>query len=242
MNYSNEYSSKVAVLSLGFNLHPSRIPHLRAAIVERVGLANSLFHGHDNSNSKSKYTNKTALIQYSIDRGQAQIIGVKDGKEAILKCLLPVYSGRLTIGGEEYHSQNWKISMFDFCPKISDFYTTFGLYKWIALNKENYLNWKFLNSNETARRVLLNKCLTEHLKIIGDLFLPKEETSKILARILRIDNVKMIRWHGTNLITFSVIAESNLNLFENLCVGKCRSFGFGQVLSESKYKALVSKK
>ena len=230
----------VTTLQFPFQLHPARIPNFRAAIVEQVGLGHYLFHGHDNSEPGTvKYSNDYPLIRFAVRKGRAQIIGIGAGADAIIRHLLPVIPTTLVVAGQPCDTVGYRLSTGFFDTKILSEYREFGLYQWIALNGENYTAWKAHESNEGARRLLLDRCLTGHLRALAETAgLEWQQRSRIVARTLRLDNVKRISWHKTKLVGFNVVAEANFMPYYGLGLGRCHSFGFGEVCSENQYRIL----
>lgn len=231
-------------LQFPFPLHPGLIPNFRAAIVEQIGLGHQLFHGHDNSEQGvTKYSNEYPLIRFAIFRGRPQIIGMGAGARAIIQHLLPAIPDTLVIAGQPCDTTGWKLKTSHWEPEVLSEYQSFGLYQWVGLNKENYEAWKAHDGKESARRLILDRCLTGHLRALAQAAgLDKQQRSRIVARVLRQDRVKKIEWHGTKLIGFDVVAEANFVPPYGLGLGRCHSFGFGEVCSERGYAALTDLK
>jgi hypothetical protein len=234
----------LTTLQFSFQLHPSLIPNFRAAIVEQIGLGHHLFHGHDNSEQGvTKYSNEYPLIRFAVRNGRAQIIGMGQGADAIIRHLLPVLPETLLIADQPYETVSYSLKTARWEPEILPEYRSFGLYQWIALNKENYEAWKAHEHSEGARRLILDRCLTGHLRASAQAAgIGKQDRSRIVARVLRQDKVKRIQWHGTKLVGFNVVAEANFVPPFGLGLGRCHSFGFGEVCSERGYKALATSK
>lgn len=231
----------LTTLQFPFPLHPHQIPNFRAAIVEQVGLGHHLFHGHDNSEQGvTKYSNEYPLIRFAIRKGRAQIVGIGAGADAIIRHLLPVLPDTLVIAGKPCDTIGYFLKTSRWEPEVLAEYRSFGVYQWIALNKENYEAWKVHEHSEGARRLILDKCLTGHLRAAAQAAgIGKEQRGRIVARVLRQDKVKRIKWHGTKLVGFNVVAEANLVPPFGLGLGRCHSFGFGEVCSERSYGALA---
>ncbi|MFT6001177.1 MAG: hypothetical protein ACI81P_003646 [Neolewinella sp.] len=234
----------LTTLNFPFKLHPALIPNFRAAIVEQIGLGHHLFHGHDNSEQGvTKYSNEYPLIRFAVRKGRAQLIGIGAGADAIIRHLLPVLPDTLVIAGQPCDTIGYFMKTSRWEPEVLPEYRTFGVHQWIALNKENYLAWKAHEHSEGARRLILDKCLTGHLRALAQTAgLDKEQRSRIVARVLRQDKVKRITWHRTKLVGFNVVAEANFVPPFGLGLGRCHSFGFGEVCSEGSYRALNARK
>jgi hypothetical protein len=231
----------LTILNFPFQLHPGLIPNFRAAIVEQVGLGHHLFHGHDNSEQGvTKYSNEYPLIRFAIRKGRAQIVGMGPGADAIIRHLLPAIPDTLVIANQPYDTVGYFLKTARWEPEVLSEYQSFGLYQWIGLNKENYEAWKQHEGKESARRLILDKCLTGHLRASAEAAgLSKPQRGRIVARVLRQDKVKRMKWHSTKLVGFNVVAEANFVPPFGLGLGRCHSFGFGEVCSENSYRALT---
>lgn len=234
----------LTTLNFPFKLHPALIPNFRAAIVEQVGLGHHLFHGHDNSEQGvTKYSNEYPLIRFAVRKGRAQIVGIGPGADAIIRHLLPVLPDTFIIADQPYDTIGYFLKTSRWDPKILTEYQTFGIHQWVALNKENYEAWKAHEHSDGARRLILDRCLTGHLRAAAEnAGISKKDRFRIVARVLKQDKVKRIKWHGTQLVGFNVVAEANFILPYGLGLGRCHSFGFGEVCSKGNYGVLNGNK
>ena len=234
----------ITTLTFPFLLPPHQIPNFRAAIVDQIGSGHHLFHGHDNSEpGVTKYSNAYPLVRFAIHKGRAQIIGTGPGADAIIRHLLPAIPSTLMVAGQPHQTDGWSLANQSWQPELLSEYRTFGLYQWLALNANNYTEWKKLEGKDSARRLLLDRCLTGHLRAAAESAgFDAPQRQRIVARTLRQDRVKKINWHGTQLIGFDVVAESNFLPPFGLGLGRCHSFGFGEICSERVYAMLTKKK
>jgi len=235
---------QIVTLQFPFQLHPGLIPNFRAAIVDHVGIGHHLFHGHDNSEQgKTKYSNAYPLIRFAVRKGFAQIMGMGEGCDAIIRYLLPAIPSTFVIAGRPYDTAGWRMNTYEWEPLILPEYRSFSLYQWVALNKGNYKSWKEYVGNDGARRLILDRCLTGHLRALAETCgLDQPSRQRIVARVLQQDRVKKINWHGTRLVGFDVVAEANFQPPLGLGLGRCHSFGFGEVCSPTAYAALTNVK
>jgi hypothetical protein len=234
---------QITKLSFRFALHPGEIPKFRAAILGCLGLGHKLFHGFDNSvPGQTKYSNQYPLVNFGVYKGRGQITGMGPGADAIIRFLLPVLPTELYIGDRACATTDYGLKVSNWDAQIMDEPYTFGLYRWMALNKKNYQDWKKLEGNEAARAMLLGRCLTGHLRACAEAADSRLDRQAIEAEILQVDKVKMIRWHGAQLVTFNAIACANFIPPFGLGIGRCHSFGFGEVCGEKAYGHLTRPK
>ena len=230
----------LTTLSLPFPLHPADIPKLRAAIIGSLGYGHTLFNGFDNSEQgKEKYANVYPLVEYGVHKGKARILGIGAGADAIVRHLAPNLPDQLLIGERYVETRPFRLEVDDWRPDILPQQYTFGLHRYVALNKKNYRAWKALEGNEPARRELLSACLTGHLRALAETAAPELNRKQIKARVLQVDKVKRIKWHGTQLVAFDLVACANFIPPFGLGLGRCHSFGFGEVCNQQRYNHLA---
>lgn len=234
---------QLTTLTFNFSLHPGNIRAFRASIVEVVGLGHHLFHGHDNSVAgEIKYSNAYPLIRFGVRKGRACITGMGEGADALLRYLVPILPDTLLIAGKPCATTDWRIENRQWTPELASGYCTFGIHQWMALNKNNYTAWKKYADNAGAQRLILDRCLTGHLRALAENSNPALDRSMIVARVLQQDRVKKIQWKNNDFVLFNVIAEANFMPPFGLGLGRCHSFGFGEVCSERSYQALQQKR
>jgi|GEM_PF-1133444 hypothetical protein len=234
---------KIVSLTFNFQLHSGNIRGFRAAIVETLGLGHHLFHGHDNSEpGVIKYSNAYPLIRFCIHHGRPRIMGMGDGADAVQRHLLPALPDTLYIQGETYDCSDFELERDQWQPSLSGEFQTFYLYQWIALNKKNYNLWKVTEGEPYVRRALLDQAVTGHLRALAENTDLTIDRNQIVAKVMRQDRVKKISWHGTQLIGFDVQVMANFIPHLDLGIGRCHSFGFGEVCTENTYNKLTKSK
>lgn len=230
---------KITSLTFSFQLHAGDIRGFRAAIVEVIGLGHHLFHGHDNSEQgKTKYSNQYPLIRFAVQRGRPQIIGMGAGADAIRRHLIPLLPDQLMIQGKSYDCLEYELTNKEWIPELRETTETFGLYRWIALNKPNYEIWKTYEGEEVARQALLCSAVTGHLRALAENAAPELDRNQIVGKVVRVDKVKKVSWHGTQLIAFDALVSSNFVPYWGLGLGRCHSFGFGEACSQAYYERM----
>lgn len=228
-------------LTFPFSLHPGDVRGFRMAINEILGDGHSLFSGHDNSKpAGQQFTNAYPLIRFGVYKGKARITGMGKGADAIVRYLLPVLPDTLTFANRTQDTSRYDLRMQTWDPELTDQSYTFGLHQWIALNKANFQEWKKLEGKDNAREMLLSRCLTGHLRALAETVAPRIDRSTIVAEVLQVDRVKKMTWYHTPLIGFDLIAKANFIPKYGLGLGRCHSFGYGEVCGEKDYHHLTS--
>ncbi|MEM7571696.1 MAG: CRISPR-associated endonuclease Cas6 [Bacteroidota bacterium] len=231
---------QLSTLTFNFPLHAGEIRAFRAAIIGSLGYGHTLFNGFDNSiPGEQKYANTYPLVRYTVHKGRARIMGMGKGADAIMRHLLPVLPDQLLIGQRYCPTDAYDLRVKSWEPEILTEPYTFGLYRYLALNQKNYQHWKALESDEAARAMLLSSCLTGHLRALAETVTPELPRQMIEAQILKVDEVKRLQWHGNHFVGFNLVACANFIPPFGLGLGRCHSFGFGEVCGKRTYQHLA---
>jgi hypothetical protein len=231
---------RILTLSLQLPLHAGDIPGFRAAIIELMGAEADPFHGHNNAaDATDPYLRAYPLVQYAVRRGRATLIGIGEGADALRQLLLPRLPQALFFAGEPRPilGMNFQERVFEW--KFLETPESFGLSGWLALNAENYQEWK-TDTDHDERIALLSRALTGHLRAMAER-LQVPDYKAIHAAVLRVDNQKRVQWHGTDLVRFDVLAEANIALPFGIGLGRAAAFGFGELLSEPEFERRLSR-
>ena len=225
---------QIITLSLNLPLHPGNLRAFRKAIVECVGIENELFHNYNNSDTGKPYNHfDYPLIQYQVYKGKARIIGLGKGAEEILTKLLPQLPPQLTFQHKTYNITGYNLNRAEHEWEILAQPKTYGLYGWIALNKENYIKWKATPLHED-RLNLLSRVFTGHLRAMNNLAgIPDKEL--IIGEVLEVYNQKRSKYHGNNFVRFHARVASNLNLPIGAGIGRLAASGFGEIQTEANF-------
>jgi len=226
---------QLLTITLPCPLHPGNIPAFRSAIIELVGQEQHLFHNHDNRQPGADHHHYGyPLIQYQVRRGMATILGLNEGVQAIEQYLLPRLRPELEFAGQTHTLEGYHLHPHEYALQLSERPQVFGLQGWLALNTENYSRWK-ATEDEVERKKILSSALTGHLRSLMETLGTVAWRSLVEARVLQVDQQKCIQWHGTELVRFDVLAESNLRFPAGIGIGRVAAFGFGEVMSEKAY-------
>lgn len=219
---------QIVTLSLDIPLHPGDLPGFRAAVSELAGFEHTLFHNHRTDRSDTDRDWGFPLIQYTVRRGRAVIIGMEAAADLLIAQLWPRLKGTLHFAGRDYTLLRKHLSEEDYDFQILSTPKPFALRGWLALNAEAYATWKAEQHSEPARLAILSRALTGHLRSMAEtLSLP--DFKSVEARIWQVDGQKKIKWHGVDLIRFDVQAEANILPPSGIGIGRAAAFGFGEV-------------
>jgi hypothetical protein len=223
---------QITTLSLDLPLHPGDLPAFRACIADLVGPEQHLFHNHRPDREDTDRDWAYPRIQYAVRRGRAAIIGMDAGAEALSRYLLPKLDGSLHFAGREHPLTSWRLQRMEYDLQLLSEPQPFALRGWLALNAEAYGDWKAADASPEARRIILGRALTGHLRCLAETAgLP--DFKAVEAQILQVDGQKRVHWHGVQLVRFDVVAQANLLPPPGIGIGRAAAFGFGEVYRET---------
>lgn len=219
---------QIFTLTFDLELHPGNLRAFRSAIVECIGKEHELFHNHDQSSPNVAYQHwGYPLIQYSVRRGKATITGLEEGRNALLKQLLPKLPSELTFLGETHTISDYRLSIQEHEWILLSKPQNYGLFGWIALNNSNYQEWKQAG-NELQRQIILSQALTGHLRAVGKA-VGMSDLNNIHGKVLEVFNRKRAFFHNNPFIRFHAAIQSNLKLPKGIGLGRAAAFGFGEI-------------
>lgn len=241
-------------LSLSFDLPLShrQIPQWRGAFVELAGLENDLFHNHQNelkveevledfdlqgeAGSSSEpvaapatapgtaYHYRYPLIQYRAMKGQASLFALNEGIEAV-QTVLSNNTWNITWEKEPLLLQITGMQMQEYQLRMFNRPKTYQLYKWLALNPDNYEKWQRCSSL-VERAALLERVLAGHILAFASSIgwrLPE----RLEVQLQNINATNKVVCHGAPVIAFDVTYSANILLPAHIALGKSVSHGFG---------------
>lgn len=227
-------------LNLNIPLLPYEIPALRGSIVELVGREHEIFHNHANAEGPEKHHYDYPLVQYSVHRGQAHLIGIGRGAEAIRQHLMPKLFGTLHLAGRSHELTDVNAKNIQHEWKVTEEAQAYGLRGWLALNARNYQDWK-ATSLDVARLAVLNRAMTGHLRVMAKA-MGVDSIDQIHGQVLRVDNQKRIQFLGTQFVRFHVLFNSTLVLPHHIGLGRSAAFGFGEVQPVAVYQKYTQRR
>ncbi len=222
------HTSRILTLSLSVPLHSGDLPAFRGGIVELVGQEHEVFHNHDNASEHTDHFHfGYPLVQYSVKRKKATLVGLGAGADALQQVLIPKLFSHLQFAGREYGFKGLQLQECHHDWQLLEAPQLFGLYGWLALNKANYEDWKS-NPHPDVRQQILNRALTGHLRVLAKA-VGIHELEQVFGKVVQVDNQKRATFHGTQLVRFHALISSTLALPFGIHIGRAAAFGFGEV-------------
>lgn len=236
----------VRTLSITFNqpIYARQIPQWRGAFIEMAGWKNDLLHNHNNAEGEAPcltavgerkgegenqkaahpYIHRYPVVQYRIHKGKAGIFALNEGIEAVQQVL---FSNRWAIQweGQQQTLQIEQMQMNEHYLRMTAKPRTYKLFKWLALNEENYGRWHNC-ANLMERVQLLENILTGHiLGFATNMNWQLPERLEVSLQYLQ--QVEQVTYHGVPLLAFNVSYTANVLLPPSIGLGKAVSHGFG---------------
>lgn len=218
-----EINKLTRLLHLTFDLplYPRQLAQWRGAFLEMAGWENSLLHNHKSAEA-SHY--RYPLVHYRIWHGKAAITAINEGVEAI-QGALATNTWDITWEGAPQQLQVEGLNMKEHHLRMLPRPKTYKLFKWLALNQENYERWQ-REKSLVKRAALLENILAG--QILGfctamDYRLPE----RLEVNLHEIQFMKKVRLHGNPMIAFNITYDANVLLPSGIALGRGVSTGFG---------------
>lgn len=184
-----------------------------------------IFHHHLNDD---KYLYTYPRIQYKIIEGDAYILGMEEGVNA-LKKIIDIDIEKLPLGTNIYNIERriWYENNEKFIP-VREFLQYKFLTPWLALNKDNYQKFRILEDWK-EKKVMLNNILVANI-----ISMCKGLSYDIEPNIYAHSKIKEIKVEFKGMIVNGFIGEfrTNFKIPDLFGLGKGVSHGFGVVKSE----------
>lgn len=246
MNNINNNTNTIPTLTVQFSqsLKACDLQSFRGAIIERAmqlqpqfeaaGLPTDLWHQHKQADTE-KLHYRYPLIQYQLKQGKASITAIGEGVAA-LKLWLQHNNQAINWAGKKV-----QLSLLGYPTEqqvtisITDKQTTYRLYKWIALNQQQYKQY-VQAADFIVKTKILRQCLQNHLVAISFTLLPQnvpnapntQNAQIIESTLIDLTGQKIVNVYGNKLLAFDVVFSTNLKLPNFIGIGKAVSLGFGK--------------
>lgn len=217
------FKLKTIYISFEDPIRYSEINAFRAAIIEKAGRNHILFHNHL---SETQFIYQYPKIQYKIDRGKPIILCLNEGIDEIHH-FFSKPSWDLTIYDRLYKIKVNKLLINQFTMQVWDQMFRYRMYRWHALNQDNYKQYLQLSSNTEQQKKLESILIGNILSFAKGINWTVEKEIKL--SIKSILNERWLLMKNTKIRGFDIEFETNVFLPNYIGLGKNVSFGFGMV-------------
>lgn len=220
---SESSTAKIRILAVSFDLEIRRreIPAFRAAVVEKVGRENILFHNHFGG---TDFRYGYPLIQYKVFGRYPSIVCLNEGSEEILKFFQQA-NWNIVLNGKEIEAEIKHIFFDYFRCGFSHRPIRYQIKNWFALNDANFQKFISIGSelerNDLLERILIGNIISFAKGIRWDL------DEEVKVTITNLPKGRLFNFKDHQMVGFDVDFSVNLNLPDGIGLGKSVSRGFG---------------
>ncbi|RLB99771.1 MAG: hypothetical protein DRI57_33145 [Deltaproteobacteria bacterium] len=218
----SESQIKLFVVIFDFKLEKQKIPAFRAAVVEKVGRENVLFHNH----LGEKFLYAYPLIQYKTIRQNPAIVCVDKGTEDILEFFKKT-DWHLNIHGRTVETEIRHIDFDHFVCGFSPDPLHYRIRNWFALNEGNFRKFIALDDAEAKsdflQRIMIGNILSFAKGIHWNV------RKRIELVIPEIPKRRLLSFKRYQMMGFDLDFITNISLPNLIGLGKSVSRGFGTI-------------
>ena len=213
---------KILIVSFDFEIQRREIPAFRAAVAEKVGRENVLFHNHEDGKFRYGYP----LIQYKVFRRHPTILCIDRGSEEILK-LFRQADWNIVLHGRTVDARIKYLHHDYFHCEFLENPLEYRIRNWFALNEENFE--KYINlgdegeKNEVLRRILTGNIISFAKGIRWNL------DQQLGVTIPRLHVKRLFNFKDHQMVGFDLDFTANVVLPDGIGLGKSVSRGFGVI-------------
>lgn len=224
MKFSRKKSSRIKlfVVTFDFEIERRKIPAFRAAIIEKVGRENILFHNHLGQNFRYGYP----LIQYKAFRKNPTIVCINEGSEEILK-FFEQTKWDIVLNGKKVNIEIKHLSFDYFNCGFSEKPLKYRIENWFALNETNFKRFIQLNNGKARikflERVLIGNILSFAKGVKWNIDQQIDLTISYLPR------QHSFTFKDHQMVGFNLSFITNIILPDLIGLGKSVSRGFGVI-------------
>lgn len=205
------------------------IPLFRGAVLNSMGdRANLLYHNHTGKNT---FRYSYPLIQYKRIGGKASVVCIEEGADVIGQFLSEAIES-VRIGEREAHCSTERLSPAKILVQTWKSTFSYQIYRWLPLNKANYLKYKEAEGMIDKLSILENILKGNILSMLKglDIFLEDE----LVVKITNLSEPYILHNKGVGLMAFNADFNCNLSIPDNIGLGKNASIGYGVIRRKKK--------
>jgi len=219
----NYLMKKIRLLRVSFNtaISNSEIPAFRAAVIEKVGRDQIMFHHHV---TDTKYLYQYPLIQYKAISHQPTLICIGPGVDEVHK-YFEKRNWNIMVNERSLEMKISKLQLHQFTLQVWNRLFDYTISNWIALNNENLEKYNSLKA--FAERIsFLEKILTGNILAFAK-GVEWNIDKQIQLSILDFREPRTVKLKTSDLIGFNVSFSTNVFLPDYIGLGKAVSKGYG---------------
>lgn len=216
--------NQITVLTIGFGLRiPARLLYLfRGAIIHLLEHDDVLFHNHADEGYRYSYP----LIQYRQLDGRAALVCIGDGIDAAMDCL-PDFPCQVNIGTRRTQLDVDSVVEQKVLVQLDELPRLYSLRGWLPLNEKNYVEYQRLSG-------IYEKCAFLESILIGNILsfgkgVGVNFEGELKCTIEDIFDMRFEIYKRVGMQAFDLTFSSNVNLPDDIGLGKGVSLGFGTI-------------
>ncbi len=219
--------TQLLVIKFNNRIDFSDIPLFRGGIIHMIerenGTVNCLFHNH----LEEKFRWSYPLIQYKQIDGNASLVCIGDGIEAVRDFFCTADRTWVHHGREERLEIN-DVLMEDVAFDISESQIPYSLKHWIPLNSANYDKYRQMESL-VERVAFLEGILTANVLSMAK-GLGTRLDSRITCTISNLSEPELLVSKSVRMMSFDASFKANIRLPRYIGLGKHVSTGYGMII------------
>lgn len=221
------------VVTFDLELQAKQIGQFRGAMAQHVGYEHELFHNHDNSTAgANKYHHRYPLLQYiRADSGEAQLLGLGEGAEALKQLLHHQLREDFVINQHKHPIKIRDIWHEAQVPiGVTDQIHRYELRDWLCIRDKYRKEWEQLDRLSERIQFLERLLANNIISMARGLGVRFERKFECYITWLG-DTPKVVRRRGAyNQPLFNVQWAGNIQLPSYIGLGKGASEGYGRLL------------
>jgi hypothetical protein len=216
------------ILKLKFQqlISKKRLRFFRKAVEEQIQTYTSSI-STQSGNDQTGNTNFYPLIQYQYDAGYPQILAIGQGITAIQSAFQETELVSVQLNDELVEFRLSTADLEQAKAGVQQTWTNYKIEEWIALNPQNYKSFKKIKSVHEQQQFLERKLKAHILAFAKGINWHIKE--RIELEISEISEAKAVSYRTATVLAFQIEFSCNMQLPEEIGLGKGVSFGFGRL-------------